>query len=93
VQFFSQEWKKLGDKQSLVQQIHEATGIPNAALQGAPMVRFSEKERFRGYKAARQRSKKTKRTHYLAFLTLKCRFATKKAMHVHLKDSKKRSAS
>lgn len=46
VQFFSQEWKKLGDRQSLVQQIHEATGIPNTALQGAPMVRFSEKERF-----------------------------------------------
>ncbi|KAF2734395.1 HET-domain-containing protein [Polyplosphaeria fusca] len=46
VQFFSKEWKKLGDKQSLVQQIHEATGIPNAALQGIPMVRFSEKERF-----------------------------------------------
>ncbi|KAH8707474.1 hypothetical protein GQ44DRAFT_628736, partial [Phaeosphaeriaceae sp. PMI808] len=46
VQFFSQEWKKLGDKQSLVQKIHEATGIPNTALQGAPMVRFSEKERF-----------------------------------------------
>ncbi|KAF2033468.1 WD40 repeat-like protein [Setomelanomma holmii] len=46
VEFFSQEWKSLGDKQSLVQHIHEATGIPNTALQGAPMVRFSEKERF-----------------------------------------------
>jgi hypothetical protein len=46
VQFFSQEWKKLGDKQSLVQQIHEVTGLPNTALQGTPMVRFSEKERF-----------------------------------------------
>ena len=46
VEFFSREWKKLGDKQSLMQQIHEATGIPNTALQGAAMFQFSDKERF-----------------------------------------------
>ncbi|KAF2682033.1 HET-domain-containing protein [Lentithecium fluviatile CBS 122367] len=46
VEFFSQEWKKLGDKESLAQQIHEATGIPHRALQGAPMFQFSDKERF-----------------------------------------------
>jgi hypothetical protein len=46
VEFFSQEWKTLGDKQSLTQQIHEATGIPHTALQGAPMFQFSDKERF-----------------------------------------------
>ncbi|KAF2464766.1 uncharacterized protein BDR25DRAFT_396619 [Lindgomyces ingoldianus] len=46
VEFFSQEWMKLGDKQSLAQQIYEATGIPITALQGTPMFEFSDKERF-----------------------------------------------
>ena len=46
VEFFSRERKKLGDKRSLKQQIHEITGIPDAALTGAPLSQFSEKERF-----------------------------------------------
>ncbi|CAI6332977.1 unnamed protein product [Periconia digitata] len=44
--FFSQEWKEIGDKLSLVHQIHEATGIPNTALQGAPLYQFTDNERF-----------------------------------------------
>ncbi|KAF2736565.1 hypothetical protein EJ04DRAFT_157950 [Polyplosphaeria fusca] len=46
VEFFSQEWKKLGDKQSLRQRIHKATGVPCAALEGAPLSQFSDKQRF-----------------------------------------------
>ncbi|KAF2179641.1 HET-domain-containing protein [Zopfia rhizophila CBS 207.26] len=45
VEFFSQEWKRLGDKGSLKQQIHEITGIPDSALQGAPLSQFSVNER------------------------------------------------
>jgi hypothetical protein len=45
VEFFSQEQKKLGDKQSLRQQIHKITGIPNLALQGAPLSQFTVNER------------------------------------------------
>ncbi|KAH7398612.1 hypothetical protein BKA66DRAFT_407517 [Pyrenochaeta sp. MPI-SDFR-AT-0127] len=45
VEFFSQERKRLGDKRSLTQQIHEITGIPASALQGASLSQFAVKER------------------------------------------------
>ncbi|OCK73542.1 HET-domain-containing protein [Lepidopterella palustris CBS 459.81] len=45
VEFFSRECKRLGDKRSLMQQIHEITGIPELALQGAPLSQFSVNER------------------------------------------------
>jgi hypothetical protein len=45
VEFFSQEWQRLGDKRSLKQQIHEITGIADLALQGAPLSQFSIDER------------------------------------------------
>jgi hypothetical protein len=37
VEFFSKEGKRLGDKNSLEQQIHQITGIPALALQGASL--------------------------------------------------------
>jgi len=40
VKFFSQEYKRLGNKGSLKQQIYEIMGIPNLALQGAPLSWF-----------------------------------------------------
>ncbi|KAF2811373.1 HET-D [Mytilinidion resinicola] len=46
VEFFSREQKKLGDKRSLGQQIRKITGIPDAALKGARLSHFSDKERF-----------------------------------------------
>ncbi|PSN58997.1 hypothetical protein BS50DRAFT_605439 [Corynespora cassiicola Philippines] len=46
VEFFSREWQRLGDKQSLTQQIREVTVIPETALQGTAMFRFSAEERF-----------------------------------------------
>ncbi|KAF2189253.1 WD40 repeat-like protein [Zopfia rhizophila CBS 207.26] len=46
VEFFSRESKPLGDKSSLRQQIHEITGIPKSALQGAPLSQFSDNDRF-----------------------------------------------
>jgi hypothetical protein len=45
VKFFSTEGKFIGDKTSLLQDIHEITGIPAAALQGTPLSQFSEAER------------------------------------------------
>jgi hypothetical protein len=46
VEFFSRERSRLGDIQSLMQQIHEVTRIPKAALQGAPLSEFSDTVRF-----------------------------------------------
>ena len=46
VEFFSREWKKLGDKNSLRQKIHDITGISDAALDGAHLSQFRDKERF-----------------------------------------------
>src|SRR5436189_4309465 len=43
--FFSRERKRLGDKCSLKQQIHEITRIPELALQGTPLSQFSVDER------------------------------------------------
>ena len=45
VEFFSWEWRKLGDKTSLAQQVHEITGIPHLALQGASLSQFTVNER------------------------------------------------
>jgi hypothetical protein len=45
VDFFSLEGERLGDKSSLVQEIHEITGISVQALQGAPLSQFSVEER------------------------------------------------
>jgi hypothetical protein len=45
VEFFSKERKKLGDKTSLRQSIHETTGVPVLALQGAPLSQISVNER------------------------------------------------
>lgn len=46
VEFFSRECERLGDTQSLIQHIHEITGIPERALAGVPLSQFSDKERF-----------------------------------------------
>ena len=53
VEFFSQEWKRLGNKRSLKQQIHKITRIPYSALQGAPLSLFSVNERL-SWKERRQ---------------------------------------
>jgi hypothetical protein len=47
VEFFSRERKRLGDKTSLRQQIHEITNISHSALQGHPLSQFSVEERLR----------------------------------------------
>ena len=46
VEFFSHEGKRLGDKSSLQRQICEITGVPQSALQGVHLSKFSDKERF-----------------------------------------------
>ena len=45
VEFFSEEHTRLGDKQSLEQQIHEITGIPVSALHGRALPEFTVDER------------------------------------------------
>jgi len=45
VEFYSAEGERLGDKNSLMQEIHEITGISIQALQGRPLPRFSVDER------------------------------------------------
>jgi hypothetical protein len=45
VEFFSHDGKRLGNKDSLEQQIHEATGIAAQALQGVPLSQFPVDER------------------------------------------------
>ncbi|KAF8862778.1 HET-domain-containing protein [Acephala macrosclerotiorum] len=60
VKFFSREGKQLGDKNSLVQLICEITGIPTAALQGAPLPSFSVPARIswaNGRKTTREEDK------------------------------------
>ncbi|KAH6870208.1 NACHT domain-containing protein [Alternaria rosae] len=47
VEFFSQEWEKLGDKISLKSLLGKVTGIPYEVLDGAPLSRFSVEERLR----------------------------------------------
>jgi hypothetical protein len=45
VEFFSSDEKKLGDRETLKEQIHEITGISIQALRGCPMHDFSVSER------------------------------------------------
>ncbi|PVH94224.1 HET-domain-containing protein [Periconia macrospinosa] len=45
VEFSSREWKRLGDKRTLTQQVRKITGIPESALQGGPLPQFSINER------------------------------------------------
>ena len=53
VEFFSQEWERLGDKISLRLLIKKITGIPCEALDGTPLSQFSVDERLR-WKGDRQ---------------------------------------
>lgn len=46
VEFFSRERVLLGRKDTLVQQIHEITGIPTTALHGKSVMSFSIEQRF-----------------------------------------------
>src|SRR6266480_1611240 len=46
VEFFSREGKRLGDKRTLEQQIHDITEITVPALRGTPLSQFDIDERF-----------------------------------------------
>jgi hypothetical protein len=46
IEFFCREYKWIGNKSSLEQQIHDITGIPESVLQGASLLQFSDKQRF-----------------------------------------------
>jgi hypothetical protein len=45
IEFFSVEDKQLGNKDSIVQEIHEITGISIQALQGSPLSGFNINKR------------------------------------------------
>ncbi|PVI01519.1 hypothetical protein DM02DRAFT_591000 [Periconia macrospinosa] len=55
VQFFSRDWRRLGDKTSLKSQIHGITGIPESVLEGASIFQFTVNERLL-WKEGRQTS-------------------------------------
>jgi hypothetical protein len=46
LEFFTREGERIGDKSSMVKQIHEITNIPIEALRGSPLSNFSSAERF-----------------------------------------------
>ncbi|KAF2626715.1 beta transducin-like protein HET-E4s [Macroventuria anomochaeta] len=64
VEFFSQEWTKLGDKTSLARKVHENTGIQTLALEGAPLSQFPVNERLR-WKEARVTKREEDRVYSL----------------------------
>ncbi|KAF1830511.1 HET-domain-containing protein, partial [Decorospora gaudefroyi] len=47
VEFFSQEWERLGDKTSLSPLINKTTGIPQQVLEGGTLSQFDVNERLR----------------------------------------------
>jgi hypothetical protein len=47
VEFFTREGQRIGDKNSLEQEIHEITGIALSALRGCDLSRFDIDERFK----------------------------------------------
>jgi hypothetical protein len=47
VEFYSRDHVRLGDKNSLIRQIHEITGVAVEALQGTPLSQFDVNERLR----------------------------------------------
>ncbi|KAH7233782.1 uncharacterized protein BKA55DRAFT_580094 [Fusarium redolens] len=65
VEFFSLEGERLGDKESMVQEIQEITGISIQALQGSPLSRFGVDERM-----SWARSRDTKREEDAAYSLL-----------------------
>jgi hypothetical protein len=64
VEFFSSNGKRLGDRISLVQQIHEITGIAPGALRGVSPNSFSVDERF-SWAAKRQTTRKEDKAYCL----------------------------
>jgi hypothetical protein len=65
VSFFTSEWKRLGDRESLEYLLHEITGVAVKALQGYPLSEFSIKDRIVWAK-----SRKTKREEDKAYSLL-----------------------
>ncbi|KAK3617365.1 hypothetical protein LTR56_025331 [Elasticomyces elasticus] len=65
VVFYSEDGERLGDKRSLEHQIHEVTAIPQAALQGRPLHRFSVDERL-GWMTARETTLEEDKAYSLA---------------------------
>ncbi|KAH8586004.1 hypothetical protein B0O99DRAFT_748622 [Bisporella sp. PMI_857] len=57
VEFFSREGKRLGDKITLEQQLHEITGIAISALRGTPLSEFGVDERL-SWRKNRQTTRK-----------------------------------
>ncbi|KAF2995197.1 hypothetical protein E8E13_000675 [Curvularia kusanoi] len=49
VEFFSYEWRRIGDKASLDPLLHDITGIPLEALHSCPLEKFSTSERIRWF--------------------------------------------
>ena len=64
VTFFSKEENWLGDKKTLERHIHEITGVPIQALQGAPLHGFSKEDRL-SWSRARHTTRKEDKAYSL----------------------------
>ncbi|KAF2688457.1 hypothetical protein K458DRAFT_428036 [Lentithecium fluviatile CBS 122367] len=64
VTFFSKEGNQLGGKKTLERHIHETTGIPIRALQGAPLDEFSKDDRL-SWSEARHTTRKEDKAYSL----------------------------
>jgi hypothetical protein len=65
VEFYFDQWKRLGNKRSLEQQLHRITGIPKLALHNGPLAQFSPQERL-----SWMEDRRTKREEDLAYSLL-----------------------
>ncbi|KAI1166261.1 HET-domain-containing protein [Nemania serpens] len=60
VEFFSRDWKPLGNRITRIREIHTITGIPEEALHGGPLSQFSVNERLSWAKDRRAKREEDK---------------------------------
>lgn len=90
VEFFSHEGQRLGDKSSLMQLIHEITGIPVLALQGAPLSEFSVDERMSWLSTRRTTRSEDKAYSVMGISMSVCLFFTAREKNAHSNGFKRR---
>jgi hypothetical protein len=86
VEFFSCEGRRIGDKKSLDQLIHDRTSIPLAALHNCAWTSSAHLNAGNGLRIAPQQRKKTSYTACLGFLASLCQSHMAKDRRVHEGD-------
>jgi hypothetical protein len=95
VEFFSREGERLGDRNTLEREIHETTGIPIAALRGAPFSDFSVDERMRWAEKRTTKKKEDKAYCLLGIfnVSMSLRYGEGDNAFIRLKDKIDKSSS